>query len=985
MVKADPQRDYYADLEIPPTADVLEIKKQFKKLALKYHPDRNPGHEEEFSPKFQAIGAAHEVLSDPLQKVKYDRDRLKLASERGYAPRRPNVPSRNPYTAYSDYPPPPRPPPPPSQPTRPTNTNASSSAANRYSSFARAFGNSSSKEDANAKTNAFRAWENMNKSARGTGQASNQPQSRSSQRPAPAPAPAPAPPPPPPPPPPPAASHAQASPFAPAPGSARGPGPNVPPTPTRPKPKFTEANGGFPAFGRSQTMRSSKKQGFAPGTPGGDEPAAPKHTSYFSNRGGRPMASRLHTTAETPPQPPPPAPQRPDPLDTVRAQNSGAYETDTARARMPYSRKGGERTQLSSAPLGRSATHREPPPKTGRDRHRSFSPPRSRAYVDGDQQSGFRTGPSSPTRTPPTKRTNSDAGIAAQREYARSHIRPPSTGRSTESEYSSEGKAGSTGESPTYMERLAQRRQERGRHKGRSRQYPECSPPFYQPLNRSTDASHPHRNQGPPKSNQPHPFAPHQPSSSRQSAVPDTASQSATEQQGSGRVHANGTGAKQSFTFPLDDEMFESTSPGDTTAQTRRPDNPNAPFAAADWAGTFKSDGQDYFNAPPSKGGKGNQHRSPLSPARNLNTSNPMGSTTHSAAESQQPSVTNGAPHIPPPGLQDDSASPGQGKFSTEHWSQVFREPNWIPPPQPSASSAWTGAPNGKRQESRSKGSRSGGGSKSSMTRARVPRPPEVTDESDEEEVILSDSEAFANLKMNSSESLARKNQADVNAMEIDSDTPPRENHHGVPPVARSTHAPDQSAGDRQHTSETPRFAPMEPDHLDLGNMRKVEPLANPKQGLKDMNDLSDNLPFESRASTSHPRKLLDLGTPEVLHLPRPPRAPDCPSKASLSQSSWEQYMANMRPYLHLWARFTDTMLGHFNARQEDIKEKMAPNWIGDLRGGEQGGFLQYMIGLKEDLRAREHWSVACEKHAIAMNVLGEIRIAAVQRGLTSA
>lgn len=66
------QRDYYADLELPRDADINDIKKQFRKLALKYHPDRNPGREQEVNAKFQIIQAANEVLSDPNEKSRYD-------------------------------------------------------------------------------------------------------------------------------------------------------------------------------------------------------------------------------------------------------------------------------------------------------------------------------------------------------------------------------------------------------------------------------------------------------------------------------------------------------------------------------------------------------------------------------------------------------------------------------------------------------------------------------------------------------------------------------------------------------------------------------------------------------------------------------------------------------------------------------------------------------------------------------------------------
>ncbi|KAF2840165.1 heat shock protein DnaJ, partial [Patellaria atrata CBS 101060] len=72
MVKADPKHNYYADLDISPNADTDEIKKQFRKLALKYHPDRNPGRETECVPRFQAIQAAHEILTDNEVRAKYD-------------------------------------------------------------------------------------------------------------------------------------------------------------------------------------------------------------------------------------------------------------------------------------------------------------------------------------------------------------------------------------------------------------------------------------------------------------------------------------------------------------------------------------------------------------------------------------------------------------------------------------------------------------------------------------------------------------------------------------------------------------------------------------------------------------------------------------------------------------------------------------------------------------------------------------------------
>ena len=63
-------KNYYDILEISKTSTIDEIKKQYKKLALKWHPDRNK--EENAESKFKEISEAYEILSDPEKKEKYD-------------------------------------------------------------------------------------------------------------------------------------------------------------------------------------------------------------------------------------------------------------------------------------------------------------------------------------------------------------------------------------------------------------------------------------------------------------------------------------------------------------------------------------------------------------------------------------------------------------------------------------------------------------------------------------------------------------------------------------------------------------------------------------------------------------------------------------------------------------------------------------------------------------------------------------------------
>jgi molecular chaperone DnaJ len=66
------KRDYYEILEISRTASGEEIKKSYRKVAMKFHPDRNPG-DKSAEDKFKEAAEAYEVLSDSDKRAKYDR------------------------------------------------------------------------------------------------------------------------------------------------------------------------------------------------------------------------------------------------------------------------------------------------------------------------------------------------------------------------------------------------------------------------------------------------------------------------------------------------------------------------------------------------------------------------------------------------------------------------------------------------------------------------------------------------------------------------------------------------------------------------------------------------------------------------------------------------------------------------------------------------------------------------------------------------
>ncbi len=65
-------QDFYTILGVQKNASETEIKSAYRKLAIKYHPDKNPGNKEA-EEKFKSINSAHEVLSDPEKRKKYDR------------------------------------------------------------------------------------------------------------------------------------------------------------------------------------------------------------------------------------------------------------------------------------------------------------------------------------------------------------------------------------------------------------------------------------------------------------------------------------------------------------------------------------------------------------------------------------------------------------------------------------------------------------------------------------------------------------------------------------------------------------------------------------------------------------------------------------------------------------------------------------------------------------------------------------------------
>ncbi len=67
-----PSKDYYKILGVPRNVSEEDIKKAYRKLAMQFHPDRNPGKEEWANKKFKEINEAYGVLGDPEKRKQYD-------------------------------------------------------------------------------------------------------------------------------------------------------------------------------------------------------------------------------------------------------------------------------------------------------------------------------------------------------------------------------------------------------------------------------------------------------------------------------------------------------------------------------------------------------------------------------------------------------------------------------------------------------------------------------------------------------------------------------------------------------------------------------------------------------------------------------------------------------------------------------------------------------------------------------------------------
>ncbi len=415
-----------------------------------------------------------------------------------------------------------------------------------------------------------------------------------------------------------------------------------------------------------------------------------------------------------------------------------------------------------------------------------------------------------------------------------------------------------------------------------------------------------------------------------------------------------------SFSTPRGNEPYPKTLPFPKDLKSHSSDNINAKFSPTEWKGKFTGNATEYFAPVPKR--PDSAAGSKVSPNRGRQTSRiPLQEQHNQPSVSRQGTSSNDNTQIPTTQPTEAPWSSGKTKFSADEWRETFKEQTWVFPPPPPRTSP-TRHTNFKRPITPR--------SRNSNKRPTIQKPQRTNaDDSDEDPA--------GNDTTSNTESVSSHTSADGNAMDIDtSSTPPGT----VPPVSGNKLGADSNDVTPKQPQQVPlssvppssngtRSEPQDASEFNLGGLKNVAPFAPSKEGLKDLGDLSQTLPFESRPAIRKPSL-----APQRLALPNPPKGPEIPDK--LTQNAWERYLAQMRAYMYEWNGYNKKMLSHFSDRQREVEDGLAPEWmsaVGEGSGG-KGGYGKLMQGIEEDFRVRAHWDVSWEKHRECLQGLGKIR-----------
>ncbi|KAI0111890.1 hypothetical protein F4814DRAFT_441150 [Daldinia grandis] len=940
MPKWDKTRDYYADLELSASASTEEVKKQFKRLALKYHPDRNPGREAEVNPKFQTIQSAHEILSDETLRRQYDdaRRTYSIRNPRGSGVR------GNPWQDIAkQYPPPPTRNTTQRSPTRPH------SGAQRYTSFTTNMPRApkaNSRDDPQSRKSYADAWENMRPSA------SRRPPPQTPGR---------------------------------APTSAA----------RSPKPSDSESVPPKTAYQQQKAQASfgSRRTGFIPRSPGqADEPPVTSK-NYFTTR----THSAMFT--EAPSDTTPADSRTSNPADPLAQFREKVWDE---RQSMPYHSPGGEKTSLfDDVPgIGRTTSTRSPrkAETSGtftQSRARSSSTPRSSSNDGGSEDSrkfAKGTKPSTDQQAPGENSTFQSRFNDRYKQTAEANgvYPPPRPGTTENAPTANASKPGPSSaqatNGPSVYAPLFLSPSSSPNSQYRSTRRTKDPPGSH--LSRSINANR----------NYPFPHA-HNPSSGGVKLKRDPYLLPVEEKQRSavdGLINNRSKYDRKFSTFSsnVNDEAEYGTSP---IKKTRL--NTNQKYSSSF---TFPT-GSNINSQGPGLARNSADSINTRFVDDELPEDWKFSAGTASASDPQTPTRITphsrsrvGRRQVPRPrNMETDSvpsaqASAGNGiglGFSAWEWSAKIEPRHFEPQPPRSTSSSPSRRANLKKSKPVKMTAGTAGlvdeeeneGWQEAQSAGPVP--------GNVDTATAMDIDSPPSEKVNDTLKVSQMNSArkipvephreewragNVNEVRAKSASPTRDGNTTKENFAQ-TSGPETASIPAAHPFVAQHGGSEDTDEFrtTFSDFRKVEPFVDPApRGLGDFGDLKTTLPFQSKPSEHIPLDKEHPPKSTTLEFPAPPVAPRLPQAVLTAgirpnQVQFSKYAQDFYQYMDKWESFNARIMAHFATRQENFKirrQQRGVAWLDTSLGGSDAA-RDYLAELEQDQVVRQQWLGAHADH----------------------
>ncbi|RYP71413.1 hypothetical protein DL771_004780 [Monosporascus sp. 5C6A] len=960
MPKWDKTRNYYADLELQSTASTDDIKKQYRKLAMKWHPDRNRGNEKQASIAFQTIQTAYEILVDDVMKREYDNARGAFKSRYPAASGVKGNPWQDIGRQY------PRPPTRPAAPTAQSRPSGAYRYASDFGTMPRT-GGTTHRDDPR---DHYTAWQSM------------RPNGRGKQNPPPTPGRAPT-------------------------SAARDKRPEPPkrPEPTPVPPRTASQRQ------KAEASFGARRSGYVPRSPGlGDEPPVTSK-NYFTTRTHSHLftetpegssscneASQSHSTSTIP-----------DPLAKFRETYMDVRQSS------PYHTVGGEKTRLfeGGPGLDRTTSTRTPPRKPEMPgtfpRPRSSSTPKS-APKDGASDGAsmnvnFGSSRNSEASDASSTAVNTGAGTSAHATTLNRNAgsqSQASNGYKPNSDTPDTARPVNVGNPPTASatsSKPATANAQSAQNDGRPSVYdPLFVPPFamsrsdrvkehtpepvnwlgvalglsqMNPSSEGAPATRPgllpveelqrrqierllRRKATLQKHSE---FAPRPESKDKNDAYP-----SATKNMNADANYIS----TRSFSLPVEQGAHDED-PAMSRFAKSSTENINTSFVQGEQAGGWRfTAGSPISNE---------KHAPPVRP--------PPGTRPSPPTAEPRPVTTNSIPRA-----QEASSDAPTQRFSAGEWSEKIGSEHFVPPPSASASTSPTRRANSRKTKPVKMTAGTAGMVDSDESEGwpenpqphpgAVPAGPNSPTAMDIDVPPLETADGIpkASQTHGARNIPVEPTRPDWRAGDVNS-VPPKPTHATTDTNSAIGTSPEK-AGD-QSTSVPTTAHPFtvhnggsedsEEFRTTLSDLKKTEPFMDPApMGLKSFADLKSTLPFDSRPSERIPVEK-KLWTSAPLEFPIPPVAPRLPQAMTVKSprptlTQWRKYAQDFYNYMDKWESFNAKVVEHFSTRQKFFKQRRQEHgaaWLDNAQDAKN--VEEYMTELRQDQEVRKKWADACDIH----------------------